>query len=85
MSVALCLIALALGYKVFVDASKEKEGFRILGQVIGILVMVGALLCAVCATMKCAYKSGYSTMSKYSCPMTAKSNCPTSSQSASSQ
>ena len=75
MSVALCLIALALGYKVFVDASKEKEGVRILGQAIGILVMVGALLVSVCAATKCVYKSGYSMMSKYSCPM-VKANCP---------
>lgn len=85
MSVALALIALALGYKVFVDASREKEGLKILGQAIGILVMIGALLATVCATMKCAYKSGYSMMSKYSCPMMAKVNCPMSSQSAGSQ
>lgn len=85
MSVALCLIALALGYKVFVDASKEKEGVKLLGQAIGIFVMVAALLLALCGAMKCAYKSGYSMMSKYSCPMMAKSNCPMSSQSDSSQ
>ncbi len=85
MSVALALIALALGYKVFVDASKEKEGIRLLGQAIGILVMVGAILFAACATIKCAYKSGCPTMSKSSCPMMAKSNCPMSSQSANSQ
>ena len=85
MSVAVCLIALALGYKVFVDASKEKEGLKLLGQAIGIFVMVAALLASVCATMKCAYKAGCPMTSKASCPTMAKSNCPMSSQAANSQ
>ncbi len=84
MSVALCLIALAVGYKVFVDALKEKKDLKFLGQAIGIFVMVAALLSSVCAVMKCAYKSGCPMMSKYSCPM-VKMNSPASSQAANSQ
>lgn len=38
------LIALALGYKVYVDAGKEKEGVKILGQAIGVFVMIAAVL-----------------------------------------
>ena len=38
MSIALSLIALVLGYKVFLDASKEKEGLKLLGQSIGIFL-----------------------------------------------
>jgi len=58
MHVALGLIALALGYLVFVNASKEKEGIKLLGQVIGIVVMIAALLVMMCGVMKCAYKYG---------------------------
>ena len=75
MSIALCLIALALGYKVFADALKEKKGVRLLGWGIGIFVMLAAVLSLVCGAIKCAYKSGCPTMSKYSCPM-VKANCP---------
>ena len=89
MSVAVCLIALALGYKVFADASKEKEGIRLLGQIIGIVVMVLALISTACATMKCAYKAGCPMMSKFrcsmssSCPMSAKANYPVTTDSSS--
>ena len=76
MSIALCLIALALGYKVFADALKEKKGVRLLGWGIGIFVMLAAVLSLACGTiLKCLSKSGCPTMSKYSCPM-VKANCP---------
>ncbi|GEM_PF-1205385 len=72
MGTALALVALCLGYLVFQSASKDKEGLKLLGQIIGIAVMVLALLCAVCATMKCISKSG--------CPLGKKSGygqvCP---------
>lgn len=77
MSLALCLIALALGYKVFLDASKEKEGLKLLGQIIGIVVMALALVSAVCASLKCMTKAGCPMVSKaYNCPVSAKVSCP---------
>ena len=84
MSVALALIALAVGYKVFVDASKEKKDVKFLGQAIGIFIMVAALLSTVYGAMKCAYKSGCPMMSKFSCPM-AKTHCLSSPQAANNQ
>ena len=44
MSVAVCLIALALGYRVFVLACSEKDGVKLLGQAIGIFVMIVAVI-----------------------------------------
>ncbi len=79
MHAALALIALALGYKVFTDAHKEKEGLKLLGQVIGIVVMLAAVLCMLCAAAKCMTRSQCSMMSKGSCPFTAntaKTACP---------
>ena len=64
MSCAVGLIALALGYGVFLQASKEKEGLRLLGQVIGIAVMIGAVLSGFCAAK---YK-----MMGPGCPMSSK-------------
>ena len=66
------LFLLSVGYLVFVSASKEKEGVRILGQVIAIVVMLAALAGVACGVMKCA---------KGVCPMPGKSmmpNCPMS-------
>ncbi len=66
MFASLSLIALVLGYKVFVDASKEKEGLKILGQGIGVLVMVGSvalLLLGSCPKYGGYFKRGYSMMS----------------------
>ena len=67
------LIALALGYKVFVDAGKEKEGLKILGQTIGVLVMVAALLVTLGGAMKCVSRAACPMMSK-ACPMTDKAD-----------
>ena len=76
MAVVLCLIALALGYKVFIDASKEKNGVKLLGQVIGIAVMIFAILFAGCFTIKMIhgkYGYGYHQSYKgYQCPYTLK-------------
>ncbi len=79
MYAAVALIALALGYKVFADAHKEKEGLKLLGQIIGVVVMLAAVLCMLCGAVKCMYKSQCSIMSKSSCPLvspTAKAGCP---------
>jgi hypothetical protein len=69
MHISLSLIALAVGYKVFADAHKEKEGLKLLGQIIGVVVMVAALGAFVCGTMKCI-------KGKYYCPTTISSVCP---------
>ncbi|HXV18946.1 MAG TPA: hypothetical protein VD883_02590 [Candidatus Omnitrophota bacterium] len=76
MKIVLGLIALVLGYRAFLDACKEKEGLKLLGQVIGIVVMIGALLTVLCGAMHCMGKygsygmmgKGYGSMMK-SCPI----------------
>lgn len=79
MYVGLGLIALALGYQVFVNASKEKEGVKLLGQVIGIVVMIAAVLMVACGVMKCAYKYGGGMGCPMKSAMVAKV-CPLSGQ-----
>ena len=76
MYVAISLVALALGYRVFADANKEKEGIRLLGQVIGIVVMLAALVSIAYGAAKCMNRSNCSMMSKSNYAMTAKTNCP---------
>jgi len=73
MHIALALIALTLGYKVFADASKEKEGLKLLGQIIGIFVMILALLGTLCGMMNTchgSYKNFHPTKTK--CPLTGQ-------------
>ena len=55
MSCAVGLIALAVGYLVFLQGSKEKEGLKLLGQVIGIVVMIAAVLAVACGASQCKY------------------------------
>ena len=69
---AIGLVALAFGYLTFVQAAKEKEGIKTLGQVIGIFVMVVAALAVLCSAMKCVGKG--------SCPMMARNGCPVTSK-----
>ena len=86
MSIAVSLIALVLGYKIYVDASKEKEGLKFLGQSIGIFVMILAFAGTLCGISHkvCDMKSGYSSpMMQKSCPMMAKKTCSMSADSAS--
>jgi len=70
MKIALLLIALGFGYKVFADACKENGGIKKLGQVIGILVMVGSLLCMICFAWfyAKACSGGYGWNGKGFCP-----------------
>lgn len=72
MSCALALIALGVGYMVFLSANREKEGLKILGQVIGILIMIGAVMSTLCSMSKCMRK-GHCSMSSSGAPM-----CPVS-------
>ena len=73
MKIAIALIALALGYKVFSEASKEKEGLKLLGQTVGIFVMILSLLltlCGVSMMMNC-YQKDFSGF-KGKCPLTGQ-------------
>ncbi len=80
MHAAVALIALALGYKTFADAHKEKEGIKLLGQVIGLFVMIAAMLAILCGMFKCMYgSSSCSMMHRDGCPIAAaRMGCPMS-------
>ena len=66
---AMALIALGVGYLVFLHASKEKEGVKLLGQVIGIFVMIAAVLSLFCSAAKYMNRGG--------CPLSGKAPmCP---------
>lgn len=54
MSIAVCLIALSLGYLVFYQASQSKESLKVLGQAIGSIVMVLSILSSVCCLAQAA-------------------------------
>ena len=73
MHIAVSLVALGLGYLVYVGACKEKEGLKLLGQAIGIFVMIAALVTVACGAAKCAYMKGKAYGG--GCPMAAKSMC----------
>ena len=69
MSMASPLVAICLGYMVYLMASKEKEDIRMLGRVIGIFVMMFALVAFTVdlskgTEMRCGPKMG-----KGACPM----------------
>ena len=64
---AVGLIALGVGYLVFLQGSKEKEGLKLLGQVIGIVIMVASILAGLCVA-KCKMFGGKAPM----CPITGK-------------
>jgi hypothetical protein len=80
MSVAAGLIAMGVGYLVFSAASKEKEGLKILGQIIGIFVMAVSVLTILCSSMHCLSKSQCPLMGKHECSM-MKNECPMMSKS----
>ena len=76
MFIGISLIALAFGYQVLINASKEKEGLKILGQAIGIFVVLASLAGFVCGAARCAKKFCPSS-AKMGCPMTgSQANCP---------
>ena len=75
MSCAVALIALSLGYLVYVHASKEKEGVKLLGQVIGIVVMIGAVMTSVMHGYNKCHKHGHGgqfSEKAAMCPFSAK-------------
>lgn len=68
-SCAVGLIAFGIGYLVLVQAGKEAGGMRILGKIVGIVIMVVSLLGGICA-VKC--KMGVCGGKAPMCPFTAK-------------
>ena len=77
MGCALALVALGVGYIVLLQANKEKEGLKLLGQAIGILILIGAVLSALCSSMKCAKGGGACATDKKMCAVTDKgAMCP---------
>ena len=76
MNVAISLVALALGYKVFADAHKEKEGLKLLGQIIGVVVMIASVLALTCGAAKCMKNQNCFMISKSNCPLMAKTGSP---------
>ena len=74
MHSAVGLVALGVGYLVYLNASKEKKGLKLLGQVVGVIVMAGALLGVLCEAQ---YKMGGCPFSKaLMCPFGAKAAAP---------
>ena len=73
MGCAIGLVALGIGYLVLLNANKEKEGLKVLGQAIGILIMVVSVLMGLCAMKKCI-KGGScgSYSSSMMCPVSGK-------------
>ena len=69
MMLAPSLVALGVGYLVYITASKEKEGVKLLGQVIGIFVMIASVLAVACSAMHCRHK-------EHQCSMGDKKECP---------
>lgn len=71
MYIALNLIALALGYFVFLEATKEKKDTKTVGRLIGVFIMtaaLGTLLIAFAETSvgNCMKKAGFK------CPIPSK-------------
>ncbi len=77
MKLGLLLIALALGYKVYAEASKEKGTLKSLGQWVGAIVMATAL--AASALMVYSFSTG-----KEICPLGGP-GCPFARQAAVAQ
>jgi hypothetical protein len=78
MFISVSLIALCLGYLVYINAGKEKEGLKILGHVIGITVMILALLATTCGIAKLSksglYGKSCGVAKSIACPLSARGN-----------
>lgn len=75
MSIAFDLIALAVGYKVFADATKERKELKGGGRLVGIFIMTLALAVTVCTLVKWANKCQMDSKDfsyKMKCPISAK-------------
>lgn len=83
MGCAMSLIALGVGYLVLLNANKEKEGLKLLGQAIGIIIMVAALMTAICVAKSCMKGGSCGMSEKKMCHMTSGGApmCPVSGKS----
>ena len=61
------LIALGIGYLVFVKAAKEIGNVKVVGKGIAVLIMLVSLLTLLCNSMTCIAKKG--------CPFSGKGSC----------
>ena len=83
MFIALNLIALALGYKVFVEATREKKDLKTLGRAVGIFIMIIAFTMTTFSVVKLS-KAWCASKSKSGCPFRSFKFCPYASGSAKS-
>lgn len=67
MHCSISLIVLALGYLVLAQAYKEKGSLKVLGQAVGVIVVIGAIVSILFMSMKCAGMS--CPVMKGYCPM----------------
>ncbi|PIQ87000.1 MAG: hypothetical protein COV74_02320 [Candidatus Omnitrophica bacterium CG11_big_fil_rev_8_21_14_0_20_45_26] len=73
MKIGLLLIALGYGYKIFLDAAKQKvKNLRLLGQLVGAIMMTVAIAGIVCM-VTCYMSAGFCSMGQ---KMGYKSMCP---------
>ena len=72
----LLLIALAVGYYVLIIADKEKKQTKLLGQIIGWIIIVASLLGIWCYVQQCIQEGGVGA----ACPFTGKMMTPPSSK-----
>ena len=74
MSCAMGLVALGVGYLVLLQANREKEGLKMLGQAIAILIMIGAVASAVCDSKHKMSKHCSMSGGAPMCPFSAKAS-----------
>ena len=58
MTFVIALIALGLGYLVFLQASKERKSLKSLGQIVGAVIMICAFASMLCSAAKCRKMAG---------------------------
>ena len=66
MTFVLALIALGLGYLVFVQGSGQKKTVKSLGQIIGAVIMICAFASMFCAASKCSGRMDGPKMCRFS-------------------
>lgn len=69
MGIAFSLIALGVGYKVYLDSSKEQGRLRTYGRAIGLFIIVASLAGVLCGTYFKLCGAPY--YFKHFCPLTA--------------
>ena len=76
MGCAVNLIALGVGYMVFLSATKEKGGIRDFGRIVGIVIIIASIASGICGAMRCKYLKNACGMKSGMCPVMAKQKCP---------